>query len=459
MSTVPAEVATLKGAADHLFLRKRLLAFGVPGAVLAYLVYIFFAFDVPGLAERARMDNALTLVADSYSYKTHVTKANRRAEDYTIAIEGERKGTYPDGQRPDWVTFEDGDAYVDLKDGYRVSFAGREVTVTVPGYGDIVALPTRRQIELSLPSDEVPAWINASKNRVTITTANGRVAITKAKTEIYRYAFGWELFWFTLESPFYGKGPLELLGMAMSSDRVEPGKSNLAAMAGDFWYNSMWRHNEVYWAIFETILMAFLGTFGAALVALPLGFMAARNFAPLLAIRFTLRRLFDFLRGVDGLIWTIILSRAFGPGPLTGSLAILLTDTGTFGKMFSEALENVDNRQIEGVRSTGAKPLQRYRFGVIPQITPVLLSQLLYYLESNTRSATIIGAITGGGIGLLLTQAIITQKDWEEVTYYIVLIVLMVMLMDAVSGWLRRRLITGETRRKARIRATRARVG
>jgi phosphonate transport system permease protein len=80
---------------------------------------------------------------------------------------------------------------------------------------------------------------------------------------------------------------------------------------------------------------------------------------------------------------------------------------------------------------------------VIPQITPVLLSQILYYLESNTRSATIIGAIVGGGIGLLLTQAIITQKDWEEVTYYIILIVVMVFIMDSLSGWLRRRLITG----------------
>jgi len=127
-----------------------------------------------------------------------------------------------------------------------------------------------------------------------------------------------------------------------------------------------------------------------------------------------------------------------------------VTDTGTFGKIFSEALENVDQKQIEGVASTGAKPAQRYRFGVIPQITPVLLSQLLYFLESNTRSATIIGAITGGGIGLLLTQAIITQKDWEEVAYYIVLIILMVMLMDWLSGWLRRRLIKGEPGRKAR---------
>jgi phosphonate transport system permease protein len=183
---------------------------------------------------------------------------------------------------------------------------------------------------------------------------------------------------------------------------------------------------------------------GAALVALPLAFLAARNFTPFAVVRFGLRRVFDFVRGVDALIWTIILTRAFGLGPLTGALAILLTDSGSFGKLFSEALENVDNKQIEGVASTGAKPVQRYRFGVMPQVTPVLLSQVLYFLESNTRSATIIGAITGGGIGLMLTQAIITQKDWEEVTYYIVLIVLMVIFMDWISGWLRRKLISGD---------------
>ena len=96
------------------------------------------------------------------------------------------------------------------------------------------------------------------------------------------------------------------------------------------------------------------------------------------------------------------------------------------------------------MRATGASPLQSYRFGVIPQITPVLLSQLLYYFESNIRSATIVGAIVGGGIGLLLTQAIITQKDWEEVSYYIVLIVLMVFVIDSFSGWIRRKLITGD---------------
>jgi phosphonate transport system permease protein len=426
------------------FRRKRRLAFAVPAVILAYFAYVFFAFDIMGLAERARLDNARILVADSYSYKTHVTRDNRTGA-LRIAVEGENKGTWPDGRSPDWVDIQSPErTLVSLKHGQEVLIDGNTMRYDVPGYGLIEASVSRSGLDLRLPTDTTPDWISASDTRIDITTNAGRVTLTRARTEVMRYHFGWELFWFTLDSPFYGKSLGELAALVAASDRVVADKSNLAAMASDVWNNRMWQHKDVMWAIFETILMAFLGTMGAGLVALPLAFAAARNFSPYLAVRAAVRRVFDLLRGVDALIWTLVLARAFGPGPMTGALAILLTDTGTFGKLFSEALENVDKKQIEGVQSTGAKPLQRYRFGVIPQITPVLLSQLLYYLESNTRSATVIGAITGGGIGLLLTQAMITQKDWEEVSYYIILILLMVMLMDTLSGWLRRKLITSD---------------
>ena len=422
--------------------RKRMVAFGVPALILIYFVYIFFSFDILGLSQRLRVDNAAILVSDFVSHKTHVTRDNRSG-DMRIAIEGENKGTYPDGMTPDWVTITGDVTEVDLPDGHAITFTGSDrVSYSHPDYGVIDIALVDGRVNLRLPQDgPAPDWINASNTRVTITTDAGRLSMTRARTEAFRYSFGWELFWFTLDSPFYGKSFGELAGLALSDDRVDPARSNLAYMLSDFWNNSMWRHKDVIWAIFETILMAFLGTMTAAIVALPLAFLAASNFSPLMVVRQVARRLFDFVRGVDGLIWTIILSRAFGPGPLTGALAIAITDTGSFGKMFSEALENVDDKQIEGVQSTGAKPLQRYRFGVIPQITPILLSQILYYLESNTRSATVIGAITGGGIGLLLTQAISTQKDWEEVSYYIVLIVVMVIAMDWFSGWLRGKLI------------------
>ncbi|MCI4661785.1 MAG: phosphonate ABC transporter, permease protein PhnE [Neomegalonema sp.] len=426
------------------FSRKRLFAFGSVVAVLGYLVYVFFAFDILGLNERARWDNANVLVADFWSYKTHVVRQNRTG-DIKIAIEGENKGTWPEGKSPDWVERQGDRVEIDLGEGHRVFYEGKtDALYRFPGYGDILLGMEGRRVKLTTPDGQIPDWINASNTRVAITTDQGRLTFTRAKTEVFHYEPGWELFFFTLDSPFYGRSFGELVGLAFSSERVVPERSNIGAMWHDFWHNKMWHHAEVFGAIFETVLMAFLGTMTAALVALPMAFMAATNFSPFMLVRQFFRRIFDFARGVDALIWTIVLSRAFGPGPMTGALAIALTDSGSFGKMFSEALENVDNKQIDGVSSTGAHPLQRYRFGVIPQVMPVLLSQILYYLESNTRSATIIGAITGGGIGLLITQAMYTQKDWEEVCYYIILIVLMVMAMDSFSGWLRRKLIKGK---------------
>jgi phosphonate transport system permease protein len=442
MTTLAARPASL--LADQVraaFARRRLFAFSVPVVILLYLTYSFFAFDIPGLAQRARMDNAVILMSDFWSYKTHVTRDNASGS-VVVAIEGENKGTYAPEMLPTWVK-RDGDVTnIDLGKGYLVTYDAAGARFVVPDYGTIDIRPVDGKLALTTP-EPLPKWINAADNKVSVTTPAGRFNYTRSKVETFKYQPGWELFFFTLDSPFYGKGPLQLAGLALWGDRVDPARSNAGYIVSEVWTNKMWRHGDVLWAIFETILMAFLGTAGAAMVAFPLGFIAASNFMPFRTIRFAMRRVFDFIRGVDGLIWTIILSRAFGPGPMTGSLAILITDTGSFGKMFSEALENVDDKQIEGIRSTGANSLLRARFGVIPQVMPVLLSQVLYYLESNTRSATVIGAIVGGGIGLLLTQAIQTQKDWEEVAYYMTLIVLMVMLMDTLSGWLRRKLIKG----------------
>jgi phosphonate transport system permease protein len=440
--TMTAHAPSLAETVTRQFDRKRRLAFAIPAAIIAYLLYAAISFDVAGLAQRARFDNAAILLSDFWSHKTHVTRDNRTGE-VQIAIEGETKGRYPAGMLPEWVTVAGDVTTIDLGSGHIVTYDDAGARFVVPGYGTIDIRPEAGKPVLTAPQP-IPDWISVSDNKVSVTTPAGRFNYSRSKVETFRYQAGWELWFFTLDSPFYGKGFGELAGLALGGERIDPARSNFGYMLAEFWSNKMWRHGDVVWAIFETILMAFLGTMTAAIVALPLSFLAARNFNPLGPLRFAARRVFDFIRGVDGLIWTIILSRAFGPGPMTGAIAIALTDTGTFGKTFSETLENIDEKQVEGIQSTGANSLQRARFGVIPQITPVFLSQVLYYLESNTRSATVIGAIVGGGIGLLLTQAIITQKDWEEVAYYMVLIVLMVMLMDSLSGWLRRKLIKGE---------------
>ena len=432
---------TLQDRTIRIMDRRRRMALAVPALILAYLVYAAISFDLAGLAQRARLDNAAVLMADTVSHKIHVTRDNRR-DALSVSVEGSARATFAPDRLPDWVAAQGSRTVIDLGAGHVVTYDGPRTTYDIPDYGP-VTLTVGDGVTLDTPDGQVPAFINASPARVTITTDQGRVTATRARTETLRYFWGWEMFFFDLSSPLAGLSAGQVAAAVLWGDRIDPARSNLSLALSEFWTNDIWQHGAVAWALFETILMAFLGTFGAAFVALPLAFLAAQNFAPSRALRFAVRRVFDFVRGVDALIFTIILSRAFGPGPLTGALAILLTDTGSFGKLFSEALENVDAKPIEGIRSTGAGALQRYRFGVIPQVMPVLLSQMLYFLESNTRSATIIGAITGGGIGLMLTQAIQTTQDWEKVAYYILLIVALVIAMDGLSGWLRRRLIRG----------------
>ena len=425
------------------FRRKRLWAFAAPALVLVYLAYVFVAFDVPGLAQRARLDNAATLLGDAIRYKVHVTRDNR-TDAVSVAIEGSRRMTLAADETPAWVHRDGTRTVIDLPQGHRVIYDGPVALYDLPGYGQIRITNTGTAIDLSLPGPVVPDFINASGTRVSVNTVAGRLTVTRARTETMRYSPGWELFFFELHSPFHRMSWAEIAESLAWGPRLNPAQTNLSLMISNIWTNEIWRHGDVAWAMGETILMAFLGTFGAAMIALPLAFLAARNFTPARWLRFAVRRVLDFVRGVDALIFTIVLSRAFGPGPMTGALAILITDTGSFGKLFSEALENVDSKPIEGIRATGARPVQRYRFGVMPQVLPVILSQVLYLFESNTRSATIVGAIVGGGIGLLLTQAIQTTQDWEKVTYYIILIVLMVVALDAVSAKLRDRLIKGD---------------
>jgi phosphonate transport system permease protein len=437
-----ATTTDLRGTTIRSFARKRAIALAVPALLMVYLSYIFVVFDVPGLAQRAKMDNAVILLSDAVSHKIHVTQDNR-SNQLTVSVEGSRRAAFAPEQIPDWVAISDERVVVDLTNGHTVTYEGPVITYDLPGYGPI-RVTVGDAVALDLPqAGPVPDFINASDSRVAVTTPEGRLTVTRSRADTFRYFFGWELFFFDLNSQYSGMGPGAVMASVFGGERLYPDMANWQSVVRDVWYNSVWRHGDVVWAIGETALMAFLGTFGAAAIALPLAFLAAQNFTPSQTIRFGVRRVFDFVRGVDALIFTIILSRAFGPGPMTGALAILITDAGGFGKLFSEALENTDQKQVEGVQSTGANALQRYRFGVIPQVMPVLLSQVLYFLESNTRSATIIGAIVGGGIGLMLTQAIQTTQDWEKVTYYMILIVLLVIAMDALSGWLRRKLIKG----------------
>ncbi|WP_375599753.1 phosphonate ABC transporter, permease protein PhnE [Devosia sp. Naph2] len=194
------------------------------------------------------------------------------------------------------------------------------------------------------------------------------------------------------------------------------------------------------YAMFETLAMAFLGTLLAFVVALPLGFLGAKNIVPNWLFHFGLRRFFDAFRGIDGLVWALIFVSAVGLGPFAGVLAIAVGDVMIFGKLFAEAIENVDNKPVEGVRASGGASIHVVRLGVFPQVFPVMMSHVLYFFESNVRSATILGIVGAGGIGLQLSDRI-RINNWQEAAFIILMILVTVAVIDNISRRIRAKLI------------------
>ena len=218
----------------------------------------------------------------------------------------------------------------------------------------------------------------------------------------------------------------------MSYARILGGLGELGAMVLRMFppQPGSWSLAGVYaYAMVETLAIALLGTLMAAIVAFPLGFLAARNTTLNRVTQFFARRGFDSLRGVDILIWALIWINVVGLGPFAGVLALFMADLGSFGKLFSEAIEAADDKPVEGVVSTGGSSFSAVRFGILPQLLPVLLSQVLYAFESNTRSASIIGIVGAGGIGLILSEQIRTL-ELQQMAFVILLILATVSLID-----------------------------
>ncbi|WP_159945926.1 phosphonate ABC transporter, permease protein PhnE [Rhizobium sp. 18065] len=334
-----------------------------------------------------------------------------------------------------------------------------QATVTLGSAAHVEITPDRvtlvrrgESIDLSLDHAGDTVTLNGAKpDWVDQRSAGGRVVayfgfagwveVSADRVRIRKRFLGWENFVFDTNSPFFNMPISKLTDTIVSGDRIDPKMSNLALAWNNFLYNASWQHLDVWTKLLQTIVMAFVGTLFAMLVAFPLSFIAARNITRNRPVNQVTKRLFDFLRSVDMLIWALFFTRAFGPGPLAGISAIFFTDTGTLGKLYSEALENIDDKQREGVKSVGAPAIAVQRYGVVPQVLPVFASQALYFWESNTRSATIIGAVGAGGIGLKLWEAMRTNSDWENVAYMVLLILLVVFVFDAISNSLRSRLM------------------
>jgi phosphonate transport system permease protein len=225
--------------------------------------------------------------------------------------------------------------------------------------------------------------------------------------------------------------------LAISFGQIWSGLSSLAKFVALMFPPSAGGHLDLLLkAMGETLAIAFLGTLIATVFAFPISFFAASNTSPHPIVRFFVRRVLDTIRSVDALIWALVFVGVVGLGPFAGILAIAVSDTGALGKLFSEAIESTDERARESVLASGGTSFLAVRFGLLPQVLPIIAGQILYFFESNVRSATIIGIVGAGGIGLQLSEQIRTY-DFDQVAFAVIMILITVAIIDWISGKLR----------------------
>jgi phosphonate transport system permease protein len=189
----------------------------------------------------------------------------------------------------------------------------------------------------------------------------------------------------------------------------------------------------------ETIQIAVVGTVAAALLALPMGFAAARNAAPPWLF-YVARSVLNAFRAVDTLVYALIFVAAVGLGPFPGVLAVVVYTATVLAKLYSEAIEAIEPGPVEAVVATGATALQVLRWGVLPQLVPQFLSFTLYRFETNIRAAAVLGFVGAGGIGFYI-QTYLRLLNYPAAATVLLVLIGLVMIVDFASSRLRARLV------------------
>jgi phosphonate transport system permease protein len=204
--------------------------------------------------------------------------------------------------------------------------------------------------------------------------------------------------------------------------------------------------------LIQTINVALLSTIIGFTFGFPLSFLAAQNSSRNVFVRFLVRRALEFLRAFPIIVIAVLFAAFLSVGPVPAIVAVATHTVGALGKLFFEVVENADPKPVEGVRSVGATWLQQVRYAYVPQVLPNILSYTLLRLEVNVRESTIVGAVGGGGIGRELVLAIKRGHGVKAVAMML-LIFLMILAIDSLSGFLRRRLAGEQSFELARVGA------
>ena len=233
-------------------------------------------------------------------------------------------------------------------------------------------------------------------------------------------------------------------GMPLNSIKDTAGQISKAIFSGIFhpdWdYVYLPDGEDLLRGLLDTLAIAILGTFISAILCVPFAFWAANNMSKGRVISGTGKFVLSFVRTFPEIVMAILFIKAVGPGSFAGVLALGLHSIGMLGKLFSEEVENLDLGPTEALTATGANRLQVLWFAVLPQVMPGFLSYTLYRFEINIRSAAILGVIGAGGIGTPLIFAL-SSRDWDRVGIILLGIIVMVTIIDAISGYIRKKII------------------
>ena len=212
-------------------------------------------------------------------------------------------------------------------------------------------------------------------------------------------------------------------------------RGNIQELAGDFFPPDLTHWKRYAHEMIITIHIAIWGSVTAVFASIPLGLLSAKNIAPFWIVA-PVRRLMDAFRAINEIVFALLFVAAVGLGPFAGVLALFIHTTGVLAKLFSEAVEAINEKTVEGIRATGASKFSEIRFGVLPQVFPLWSSFILYRFESNVRSATVLGIVGAGGIGQSLFETI-RSFDYQQACTILIIIVISVSLIDILSARLR----------------------
>tara|TARA_Y100000588_G_C14264644_1_gene929272 strand:- start:1636 stop:2424 length:789 start_codon:yes stop_codon:yes gene_type:complete len=214
---------------------------------------------------------------------------------------------------------------------------------------------------------------------------------------------------------------------------------NMVQLGQDFFPADFSESNIYFSEMLVTIQVGIWGTVLSILLAIPFGILSAENLMPSW-VTFPIRRLMDCLRAINEMVFAMLFVVVVGLGPFAGVMALFIHTTGVLAKLFAEAIEAIEPGPVEGVKATGANPIEVILYGVIPQVMPLWISYSLYRLESNIRSATVVGMVGAGGIGVLLWQSI-SGFQLQQTAAIMAIVIVTVSVIDFISQVIRKKFI------------------